>query len=85
MVFGLPIDKVIALVVIGFALGAIFEIILRLINSRGTIYGILDVESAEDGFMGAMRLDEKQAREIMHKRRLVLKVRTKNKDFNGNE
>jgi hypothetical protein len=77
-----------AIYLLGVVIGVIANTVIRLYNTRNTAYGYMDVlsEAREDGEVSVYRavLSEKDLENLPNRRRVVLKVRMENKDFNGN-
>lgn len=77
-----------AIYLLGVVVGVIANTVIRLYSTRNTAYGYMDVlsESRDDGEVSVYRavLSEKDLENLPNRRRVVLKVRMENKDFNGN-
>lgn len=77
-----------AIYLLGVVVGVIANTVIRLYNTRNTAYGYMDVlsETRDDGEVSVYRavLSEKDLENLPNRRRVVLKVRMENKDFNGN-
>lgn len=80
-------DRYLICLLFGFACGIAVELLARIISTRRTVYGYFDLsEEKEDVLYEAkMSVKEEDLLSIPKKRRLVLKIRTKNDAFYGNE
>lgn len=77
-----------AIYILGVVVGMLANTVIHLYNTRNTAYGYMDVlsETRDEEKVSVYRavLSNKDLENLPKRRRVVLKVRMENKDFNGN-